>query len=460
MLIVILFSPFSAPSQNPNMFGTLKGLDQSMNPQLMKYGRETDISIAQARRECRRKLFNCYSQLVRPLGQNEIIDPYREQFGQRILIKCDSLKFRLQTPLENCEKETFVQAEPYFTSLALYDAKNGRKLTENFYFDLNSEHVKDMIVTNPNGPLLNGQATETNGVNGTDEKSNTMQYQALPKEFDALPADWLTRPKQAILNVSVPHPDIFLVVKIEKILQGGINNTSDAYVKAGKDPKMGLKLNKNVRMYSQKIGHYRMPFAWAARPLFRLYSSDLDAAIEFPAIYRQDANKLKDEDILKLLAEYRRPEKFSKLTVIPGFLKIMAEPTSELPNSKRNQFVRFTLTVVPSKLNDTFFLIISKYSDSLTTTLMPLKPFPMPPIAEPSFEIAEFAANSDRDMYPFTTFVNHLFIYPQSLSFDSQKLFSRARNVALTIEVRDSDAEGAKSIPVISTAEQNYIHFL
>ena len=85
---------------------------------------------------------------------------------------------------------------------------------------------------------------------------------------------------------------------------------------------------------SQKIGHYRMPFAWAARPLFRLYSSDLDSAIEFPAIYRQDANKLKDDDILKLLAEYRKPDKFSKLTVIPGFLKIMTESISELPNSK------------------------------------------------------------------------------------------------------------------------------
>lgn len=323
------------------MFGTLKGLDQSMNPQLMKYGRETDISIAQARRENRRKLFNCYSQLLRPIGHNEIIDPYREQFGQRILIKCDSLKFRLQTPLENCEKETFVQAEPYFTSLALYDAKNGRKLTENFYFDLNTEHVKDMIVTNPNGPTTNGvNGTDTNGINGTDEKAaETVQYQPLPKEFDALPANWLTRPKQAILSVNVPHPDVFLVVKIEKILQGGINNTTEAYLKAGKDPKMGSKLNKNVRMYSQKIGHYRMPFAWAARPLFRLYSSDLDTAIEFPAVYRQDANKLKDEDILKLLTEYRKPDKFSKLTVIPGFLKIMTECISELPNSKQINFI-------------------------------------------------------------------------------------------------------------------------
>lgn len=73
----------------------------------------------------------------------------------------------------------------------------------------------------------------------------------------------------------------------------------------------------------------------------------------------------------------------------------------------------------------------------------------MPPNTEPSFEIAEFSANLERDMYPYTTFVNHLFIYPQSLSFDSQKLFSRARNIAVTIEIRDSDIDGAKSIPVI-----------
>lgn len=306
------------------MFGTLKGLDQSMNPQLMKYGRETDISIAQARRDNRRKIFSCYSQLLRPIQHNEIIEPYREQFGQRILIKCDGLKFRLQTLLENCEKETYAQAEPYFTSLALYDARNGRKLSENFYFDLNTEAVRDML-----NPV--DQQIETNG---HDDKSDLFPFQTVPKEYDALPLDWLSRPKQAILNVSTPHPDIFLVVRIEKILQGGINNTTDAYLKAAKDPKMGVKLNKSVKSYSQKIGHYRMPFAWAARPLFRLYSNDLDSSIEFPAIYRQDANKLKDEDVLKLLLEYRKPDKFSKLTVIPGTLKIMTEPINELPNSE------------------------------------------------------------------------------------------------------------------------------
>lgn len=168
----------------------------------------------------------------------------------------------------------------------------------------------------------------TNNVNGS-----TLHSPKLPKDFECLPPGWLSRPKQAILSVTAAHPDVFLVVKIEKILQGGINNTTEPYLKATKDPKLGSKLNKNVKLYSQKIGHYRMPFAWAVRPLFRLYSSDLDTAIEFPAIYRQEVNKLKDEELLKLLSEYRKPDKFSKLTVIPGCLKIITEVINEVPKS-------------------------------------------------------------------------------------------------------------------------------
>lgn len=64
------------PSPNTMMFGTLKGLEQSMNPQLMKYGRETDVSIAQARRENRRRLFDTYQNLNKSTI-SETIEPYR-----------------------------------------------------------------------------------------------------------------------------------------------------------------------------------------------------------------------------------------------------------------------------------------------------------------------------------------------------------------------------------------------
>ena len=82
--------------------------------------------------------------------------------------------------------------------------------------------------------------------------------------------------------------------------------------------------------------------------------------------------------------------------------------------------------------------------------MAPLKPFPTPPSTDPTLEIAEFVGTTERDVYPFTTFINHLFVYPLMLNFDSQKFFSRARNIAVIIELRDSDAEGTKPLQVLS----------
>ena len=72
----------------------------------------------------------------------------------------------------------------------------------------------------------------------------------------------------------------------------------------------------------------------------------------------------------------------------------------------------------------------------------------MPPAEAPTLEIAEFSGNCERDIHPHTIFINHLFIYPISLNFESQKVFSRARNLAVTIEVRGNDTADAKPIEV------------
>lgn len=78
---------------------------------------------------------------------NHIYSYFREHFGQRILLKCESLKFRLQAPIDG-DKELLCQVEPYYTYLALYDARSGRKVTENFHFDLNHDAVKDLVNEN------------------------------------------------------------------------------------------------------------------------------------------------------------------------------------------------------------------------------------------------------------------------------------------------------------------------
>lgn len=69
---------------------------------------------------------------------------------------------------------------------------------------------------------------------------------------------------------------------------------------------ISLIVHDYIRDFIFRLGNYRMPFAWAARPLFRLYSNELDTSSDFPAIYRQEGNKIKDEELLKLLSEYRK----------------------------------------------------------------------------------------------------------------------------------------------------------
>jgi hypothetical protein len=330
------------PSPSATLFGTLKGLEQSMNPQLMKYGRETDMSIAQARKENRKRIFGTiHSQFVRSPSEPNV-EPFKEIFGQKILIKCEEIKFRLQAPIDDTER--LCQIEPYLTSLALYDIKANRKLTENFYFDLNDEHVRELIHCSASNssccsPIPSGK---TNGVNTivpkngiTENGSNGSHNNNNNYDHFGFPQEWIMHSRQAIMSITAPHPDIFLVVRIEKILQGGINQSSEAYLKTSKDPKFGAKTLKTIKQYAQKVGHYRMPFAWTARPLFRLYSSDLDTDSDFPGLFRQDCNKLKDEEIFKILNDYRKPEKLSKLTIIPGSLKItIQQMPHEVPKSK------------------------------------------------------------------------------------------------------------------------------
>lgn len=315
-----LIEKLPPPSPSCNTFGTLKGLEQSMNPQLIKYGRETDISIAQSRRENRKRLFGTIATQFAKTPTESNVEPYKEVFGKQIYVKCENIKFRLQAPID--ESDNLCQIEPYVTSMALYDIKAGRKLTETFHFDLNENHAREMRQHNCTGAeKVNGTPTLKNGKqNGASEYST----------------EWIMYPRQAVLNITVPHPDIFIVVRIEKILQGSINPSTEPYLKAAKDPKLGAKTLKTIKQYSHRVKHYTMPWAWTARPLFRLYSSDLDTDGDFPAIYRQDCNKLKDEEILKILSDYRKPEKMNKLTTIPGSMKISIKYlTEEQPKSKK-----------------------------------------------------------------------------------------------------------------------------
>lgn len=71
--------------------------------------------------------------------------------------------------------------------------------------------------------------------------------------------------------------------------------------------------------------------------------------------------------------------------------------------------------------------------------------------------MSEFLSTSEQHLHPYATFVHHMYVYPLHLNYDSQKIFSRARNIAVIVELRDSDMADAKSVEVSSSKLTNAV---
>ncbi|KFM62574.1 Dedicator of cytokinesis protein 9, partial [Stegodyphus mimosarum] len=403
---------------SPCGYGTLKGLEHSKNPELAKYARETDYSIALARKENRQNLFAIYPDMQRMNHTAHVYDfekevkPFKEEFGTRIFVKCEEISFKLQAPLDN-EKGPLCQVEPYITTLSIYDAKRNKKVSEDFQFDVNHPYIRNML------PKKGRKSSMPH--NQTNSHCNGDTHFPNPHLKD-IGEEWLAFPRQAIFTVQHPESELYFVLKIEKVLQGGISQAADPYLRAqsgSNSIRLGAKVQKIARSCCQRLGHYRMPFAWAARPIFKAFSGELDTCSEFGPMYRQDGTKLSDEDLLRFLSEFRKPEKLKHLTVIPGCIKMNIHLLKELPQN------------------------------TLMSSLMPLVPFPVPPKCEPTLEIEQFPSGIPSNCSPYTTYINHLYIFPKCLKYESQKTFTKARNIVCTVEFRDSDDENAEPLKVI-----------
>uniref|UniRef100_A0A8C0XQ12 Dedicator of cytokinesis protein 9 n=1 Tax=Castor canadensis TaxID=51338 RepID=A0A8C0XQ12_CASCN len=327
------------------------------------------------------------------------VKPFEEKFGKRILVKCNDLSFNLQCCVAENEEGPTTNVEPFFVTLSLFDIKYNRKISADFHVDLNHCSVRQMLA--PTSPtLMNGK-------------------QSPPARQDVLHAAIMQYPKQGIFSVTCPHPDIFLVARIEKVLQGSITHCAEPYMKSSDSSKVAQKVLKNAKQACQRLGQYRMPFAWAARTLFKDTAGNLDKNARFSAVYRQDSNKLSNDDMLKLLADFRKPEKMAKLPVILGNLDITIDNVS------------------------------SDYPNYVNSSYIPMKQFETCPKTPVTFEIEEFVPCIPKHTQPYTVYNNHLYVYPKYLKYDSQKSFAKARNIAICIEFKDSDEEDSQPLKCI-----------
>uniref|UniRef100_A0A3Q3WTZ9 Uncharacterized protein n=1 Tax=Mola mola TaxID=94237 RepID=A0A3Q3WTZ9_MOLML len=335
----------------------------------------------------------------------------KEHCGQRIMVKCLALKFE-------------IEIEPIFGTLALYDVKEKKKISENFYFDLNSDQMKTLL--KPHAP-----------------------HTAIS-----------TLARSAIFSITYPSADIFLVIKLEKVLQqGDIGECCEPYmvIKESDSSKHKEKLEK-LRLQAEqscsRLGRFRMPFAWTAIHLLNIVSSmgsldrsdpDSDsghgtwnerkkkgfermsvgddmcnfatfrpATLTVTNFFKQEGDRLSDEDLYKFLADMRRPSSvLRRLRPVTAQLKIDISPAPDSPHY------------------------------CLSPELLHVLPYPDQRV-RPTKEVLEFPA---RHVYtPHTTYRNLLYVYPKSLNFSSRQ--GSVRNIAVKVQFMAAE-DPSQALPVI-----------
>lgn len=155
----------------------------------------------------------------RPAGEMPV-----EHVGHRVLVKCLQLKLELEV-------------EPIFASMAIYDAKERKKISENFYFDMNADGMRRMLTSH-------------------------VPY-----------SDVSTQSRAAIFEITNPSSDLFLVIRLEKVLQGDLRDSVEPYMKEDKD-KYREKAKSNAEDFCERLGKYRMPFAWTGIYLTNIFTGD------------------------------------------------------------------------------------------------------------------------------------------------------------------------------------------
>ncbi|CAG9121665.1 unnamed protein product [Plutella xylostella] len=360
-----------------------------------------------------------------------------EVMGHRIMVVCHQLKLELDI-------------EPIFLSMALYDAKEKKKLTENFHFNLNSECTRQMLAAHVPTAALS------------------------------------TLSRSCIFDLLNPSADVFLVIRMEKVLQGDVNECVEPYMKEDKNRE---KVRASAQAACNRLGKFRMPFAWTAVSLSHIVSgsnsleregdkdnvsvssqgsNSLDrkastssleqlrrraneaggsltrkgsverraepppsmstfkrTTISLTSLFKQETDKLRDEDLYKYLAEIKRPSAAPrKLKCIPGTLKIEVMPCpDEIMNG---------LTPELAKLHP--------YGDDNVRPCKEIISFPLQPPPVPHYQ-----------------YRNLLYVYPKEIFLAAFP--SRARNITVRIQLLSGENQedalpaifGRSSCPEFST---------
>ncbi|EDV29621.1 uncharacterized protein TRIADDRAFT_52201 [Trichoplax adhaerens] len=399
---------------NTQRYSSLRdSLLHSRCPDLIKYAKEIDFQNALKRTESNRKLFSIYPDLesAEKFAQDEGLPEavsFIEQLGTRFILRPKELLFRLNMNIENVVSNV----EPFFISVALYNVQDNLKISEDIHFDLNHSIIRDNLPEGEARFSNEGEEVIDGTTSGNNSGGINRNHMAV---FDNRA---YTYKQEAVFSVTCPSTHVYMVVRIEKVLQGSISACVEPYIKGADNPKIAQRVHKQVTSICGRLGNYRMPFGWAYKPVFKNTNGELDPQ-EFSPIFKQDSGKLSDEDLLKFLADSNK----IKLPTIPGhFVAVLESLGADQPEN------------------------------CVTPSIQPIKPFKSQDSSLPTpviREVDEFLTANPKALQPHLSYYNNLYVYPITIRFDGQKTFARARNLAWTVSFYDSDDVQASALKCI-----------
>ena len=264
--------------------------------------RAMDETNRMARKE---KRFSSLFSLCQLPDREELIETRQpapipdEPEGLKVLIKVSELKL----------EPTF---EPIFAVLALYDAREKKKISESFHMDMNSSEIHHML----------------------DDHVHERNIGTLGRS--------------AIFTITNPHKDIFLIVKLEKVLQkGDIVEAAEPYHR-DMDRKTEEKIRSNAAQVCRQLGQYRMPLAWAPVNIIEIISNNSGSSAIAVSAGAPEGQLEKRESYTSLgdrrLSESRKKDPKGSLTG-KSALTLSGEYAKEEALNISSSFAPVTLTV-------------------------------------------------------------------------------------------------------------------
>ncbi|KAI6183994.1 putative Dock-9 [Aphelenchoides bicaudatus] len=344
--------------------------------------------------------------------------------------------------------------EPFFAFAYFFDLQTKTRLTENFHFDFNSREILGMIRAHI----------------GIDEQPFKI--------------------REALLNAEHFGPNVFLIIRLEKVLQASdISEAIEPYVSKDKSKE---KLTYAAREFCDRLGTFRMPVGWNFVELRSLLHapqqkvSDAYKNEEVASLHKQadSASIISADRLSGSTNDTLYQNTVSASTVISQGDSSNGDgkgASSQTTTSAENEPLGFyqKLTTMPNhrhsissmfkieseKLSDhDIAKVLADYQKSGSSRLARLKSFPVELNLEMSIRksdaindylssellpasdfIAEDTADKARELLTFpqkqtfrvhSFYRNLLFIYPRSVNFSSRS--GNFRNITVRVELLNS----------------------